>query len=209
MAANDKDIVIPIIREEVHADAVPVVTGGVRVTKRVESHDEVVEQELLKSSVEVDRVPVDRVVDGPQPVRRVDNTIIVPVVSEVLRGEKQSVVTEEIHITEHQQQETVQTKVTLNSEQPQIERLDSAGNVVSGNVVSNNVVSDNVVSNKPVPSNVVLNDERTAEDTMKLSGQPASILKRNRGASVDPQSKPSALPATPSILTNRPKKKTE
>jgi hypothetical protein len=29
MAENDKDVVIPIIREELHADTIPVVTGGV------------------------------------------------------------------------------------------------------------------------------------------------------------------------------------
>jgi hypothetical protein len=46
MDEQNKDLGVPIIREELHADAVPVVTGGVRVTKRVESHDEIVEQEL-------------------------------------------------------------------------------------------------------------------------------------------------------------------
>jgi len=131
MDEQDKDVVVPIIREELRADAVPVVTGGVRVTKRVDSHDEVIEQELRKSSVEVKRVKVDRVVDGPQPVQRIGNTLIVPVVSEVLRMEKQWVVTEEIHITELQQLETVQNKVSLNHEQAQIERLDNSGNVIS------------------------------------------------------------------------------
>ncbi len=131
MTEKDDDLVIPVVREEVHADAVPVATGGVRVTKRVESHDEVVEQELRKSHVEVKRVKTNRVVDGPQPVRRVGGTLIIPVVSEVLRVEKQWVVTEEIHITESQERETVQNQVTLNSEQAQIERVDSAGNPIS------------------------------------------------------------------------------
>lgn len=133
MDEKDEDVVIPIIREEVHADAVPVVTGGVRVTKRVESHDEIVEQELRKSRVEVKRVQTNRVVDGPQTARRVGNTLIVPVVSEVLRVQKQWVLTEEIHITELQEQETVQNKVTLNREEAEIERLDGAGNVISQN----------------------------------------------------------------------------
>lgn len=131
MGEQDKDVVIPVIREEVRADAVPVVTGGVRVTKRVESHDEIVEQELQKSHVEVKRVKTNRIVDGPQPTQRVGNILIVPVVSEVLRIEKQWVVTEEIHITEQQERETVQNTVTLNREQAQIERMDSAGNVVA------------------------------------------------------------------------------
>ncbi len=122
---------VPVVREEVHADTVPVVTGGVRVTKRVENHDEIVEQELRKSNVEVKRVKTNRVVDGPQPVQRTGNTLIVPVVSEVLRVEKQWVVTEEIHITEAQERETVQNKVTLSREEAQVERVDNAGNAVS------------------------------------------------------------------------------
>jgi stress response protein YsnF len=131
MDDKNGESVIPIVREEVHADAVPVVTGGVRVTKSVESHDEIVEQALRKSHVEVKRVVTNRVVEGPQSVQRLGDTLIVPVVSEVLKVEKQWVVTEEIHITERQEQETVQNKVTLNREQASVERIDGAGNTIS------------------------------------------------------------------------------
>jgi stress response protein YsnF len=131
MDEKNQEAVIPVIREEVHAEAVPVMTGGVRVTKSVESHDEIVEQELRKSHVDVKRVMTNRVVDGPQSPRRVGDTLIIPVVSEVLKIEKQWVVTEEIHVTERQEQETVQNKVTLNREQASVERIDSSGNTVS------------------------------------------------------------------------------
>ena len=46
MDDKDKDLAVPIIREELHADAVPIVTGGIRVMKPVKSHDEIVGQEL-------------------------------------------------------------------------------------------------------------------------------------------------------------------
>jgi stress response protein YsnF len=139
MDEKNQDLVIPIIREDVHADAIPVVTGGVRVTKRVESHDEIVEQELRRSHVEVKRVKTDRVVDGPQPIQRVGKTLIVPVVSEVIRIEKQWVVTEEIHITETEERETVRNRVTLNSENADVQRLNAVGDVVSTEVNSNQV----------------------------------------------------------------------
>ena len=128
---DKKDVVIPVIREELQADAVPVVTGGVRVTKRTESHDEIVEQELRKTHVEVKRVKTERVVDGPQPAQRAGKTLIVPIVSEVIRIQKQWVVTEEIHITEKEARETVQNKVTLNRERADVERIDEAGNVIA------------------------------------------------------------------------------
>ncbi|MBV9503061.1 MAG: YsnF/AvaK domain-containing protein [Acidobacteriaceae bacterium] len=128
---DKKDVVIPVIREEVQADAVPKITGGVRVTKRTESHDEIVEQELRKTHVEVKRVKTERVVDGPQPAQRDGKTLIVPIVSEVIRIQKQWVVTEEIHITENEARETVQNKVTLNRERADVERIDEAGNVIA------------------------------------------------------------------------------
>lgn len=131
MDGHEEDVVVPVVAEELHADAIPVQTGGVRVTKRVETHPEILAQELRKTHVEVKRVKTDRVVDGPQPVRRTGNTLIVPVVSEVLRIEKQWVVTEEILITEIEERETVEQTVDVHREVPEIERLDAKGNVLS------------------------------------------------------------------------------
>lgn len=131
MEESGNDVVVPVLAEELHADAVPVATGGVRVTKRVETHNEILAQELRKTHVEVRRVKTERVVDGPQPARRAGNTLIVPVVSEVLRIQKQWVVTEEIHITETEELSTVEQQVELKREVPSVERLDEQGNVVS------------------------------------------------------------------------------
>jgi stress response protein YsnF len=128
----DRDVVVPIVQEQVHVDAVPVVTGGVRVTKHVESQDEIVEQQLRTSHADVKRVKTNRVVDGPQPAQRIGNTLIIPVVSEVLHVEKRWIVTEEIHITQREEVETVQQTVAVNYEQAEIERLDEDGNVVPG-----------------------------------------------------------------------------
>jgi stress response protein YsnF len=92
---NTSGYVVPVVSEELHADAIPVETGGVRVVKRVEGHDEILRQELRKGRVEVRRVKTDRVVDGPQQSYRKGDTLIVPVVSEILQVQKQWVVTEE------------------------------------------------------------------------------------------------------------------
>lgn len=131
MDENKEDLVVPVISEELHADAVPVVTGGVRVTKRIHTHDELLQQELRKSHAEIKRLKTNRVVDGPQPVQRVGNTLVIPVVSEVLRIDKQWVVVEEIHITQTEEIETVQHTVPVSHEEAEIERLDESGNAVS------------------------------------------------------------------------------
>lgn len=125
MDTSDNDAVVPVIREEAHADAVPVQTGGVRVTKRVHARDEVIEQELRRGYADVKRVKSGRLVDGPQPLRREGNTTIIPIVTEVLKIEKQFVLTEEIHITQTEQRETVRHNVTLYGESAEIERFEA------------------------------------------------------------------------------------
>ncbi|MDQ2775990.1 MAG: YsnF/AvaK domain-containing protein [Acidobacteriota bacterium] len=128
---NSSEYVVPVVSEELHADAIPVETGSVRVVKRVEGHDEVLQQELHKGRVEVRRIKTNRVVDGPQQVQRNGKTMVIPVVSEVLLVQKQWVVTEEIHITQIEERETVEQKVTVNREVAEIERVDENGQVVS------------------------------------------------------------------------------
>lgn len=125
------DYVIPVVREQVQTDAVAVETGGVRVVKTVQSHEEVVAQELRRGRVEVQRVPMNQPVGGPMEPRREGNTLIIPVVSEVLRIEKQWVLTEEIHLTQFEETRTVNEKVTVNQEVAEVQRVDEEGQVIS------------------------------------------------------------------------------
>ena len=125
----DRDLVIPVVQEQVSVDAMPVVTGGVRVTKHVESQDQVIEQQLRTMHADVKRVKTNRVVDGPQqPAQRSGNTLIIPIVSEVVQVEKRWVVTEEIHITQREEVENFQQTVPVNYERADIERVDESGN---------------------------------------------------------------------------------
>jgi stress response protein YsnF len=58
---ND-EVVIPVIEEEVVADARPVKTGAVRVDKHVETRIRRIDTPLLHEEVEGRHVPVNRVV---------------------------------------------------------------------------------------------------------------------------------------------------
>lgn len=124
------EVVIPVVKEELKTDAMPVETGGVRITKHVHSHDELVQQELRTGRVDVKRVTANRPVQGPLPVRRSGNTLIVPVVSEVVRVEREWVLTEEIYLTQHEDVKTVQQAVPVKEESVTAERLDGQGNIV-------------------------------------------------------------------------------
>jgi len=211
LADDDKDVIIPIVHEEVYADAAPVVTGTVRVTKQVHSHDELVNQELRKSHVEVKRVPTHRVVDGPQAVQRVGDTLIIPVVSEVLRIERDWVITEEIHITERLEKEIVEQSVTVNHEQAHIERLDASGNVVgtdnsldasrSLNDASRSVNSDRAVAARANAAGPELSGAASDVVLEETRSSPESILARRNQAATPAAASDAARPR--SIVARR------
>jgi stress response protein YsnF len=183
MDSPEQEFVVPVVQEEVHADSLPVETGSVRVTKNVIPHEEILEQELRKGRVEVKRVKADRIVDGPQQVFRSGNTLVVPVVTEVLRVEKQWVVTEEIHITQIEERETVQQTVVVNEEQAVVERLDASGEVV-GTIAESSAPSR---SARLAPPSLVNKTERAAPaaaDSSRVLGPKRSIL---RDRAVDPE----------------------
>jgi stress response protein YsnF len=168
MDETEKDLAVPVVSEALNVDAVPVVTGGVRVTKRVHTHDEVLEQQLRKTHADVKRIKVNRIVDGPQPVQRVGNTTVIPIVSEELHIEKRWVLTEEIHITQTEETETVQQTVPVRYEDAEIERLDESGNAVE------------TLQSTPAPLREVSAADLPAERT-----SPGSILDRSRAVKED------------------------
>lgn len=130
MHPDNDELVIPVVREEVHADVKPVETGRVRVTKTVDHHQQVLEQQLKKGYVEVRRAKTDRIVDGPQEPYRSGDTVVVPVTSEVLiDGQKRWQVTEEIYLVQREQVQTVKQAVDLAEEKATVERVDARGTI--------------------------------------------------------------------------------
>lgn len=120
---NGGRLVIPVLVETVDIRRHKRVTGGVRVTKRVRTKDEIVEPVRSEETVEVKRVPVNREVREPPPVRREGNVTIVPILEEVLIVEKRLVVREELHIIRHRKEISERHRVTLRREEVEIERL--------------------------------------------------------------------------------------
>src|SRR5215207_1962365 len=121
--ARGESVVVPVVAEGVEVERRWVETGKVRVSKRVNERVEVVDEPLLLEEVHVERVPVDRVVDGPVPVRYEGDTMIVPLFEEVLFVEKRLVLKEELRITKRRREERRPQEVTLRSEEAKVERL--------------------------------------------------------------------------------------
>ena len=120
-------VVIPVIHEEVEIAKRRVETGaGVRVQKSAREEEQLVDVPLLYEQVEVQRVAVDRDVDGPVAVRHVGDTIIVPVMQEVLVVRKQLRLIEELHIRTTRTERRDPRTVVLRKEEATVERLEDS-----------------------------------------------------------------------------------
>jgi stress response protein YsnF len=62
-------LVLPVIQEQLDIQMRPVETGRIRIRKIVHDREEVVDPPLLGDEVVIERVPINRVVEGPISVR--------------------------------------------------------------------------------------------------------------------------------------------
>ena len=129
MATNTPDgkIVLPIVQEALQVTVRTVDTGrGVRVHKTVSERAHPIDQVLLHDTVEVRRVAVDKIVQASEaPVTRQEgDTLIVPILEEVLVVEKRVRIKEELHITRTARQQHLSDTVVLRSENVTVARFD-------------------------------------------------------------------------------------
>jgi uncharacterized protein (TIGR02271 family) len=118
--------VVPVLAEELEVHTRVVETGKVRLTKVVHEREVHVDEPLWREAVEGTRVPIQRVVDGPMPVREENGTTILSVVEEVLVVEKRWMLREEIHIRTQRIETHQPQQITLRSEDVQVERVPHA-----------------------------------------------------------------------------------
>jgi uncharacterized protein (TIGR02271 family) len=121
--AAGEEVRIPVIREEAVVRTREIERGGVRVHKTVNEREEVVEQPTYQEQVQVERIPIGQVIAAMPEVREEGDTLIIPVVEEMLVVEKRLVLKEEVRITRQRTQTTEQARVVLREEQVSIEQL--------------------------------------------------------------------------------------
>jgi stress response protein YsnF len=112
-------LVIPLAEERLKASK-RAETKTVRITKTVRERPAKIDQDLFSEEVVIERVPVDRVVDGPVPDRLEGDTLIVSLVEEV-----PAVIfrlKEELRITRKRVGRRDSRTVLLRSEEVRVER---------------------------------------------------------------------------------------
>jgi uncharacterized protein (TIGR02271 family) len=123
---QDEPLVVPVVVEELEVQKRAVETGTVRITKVVRERETLVDEPLIRENVAISRLPMQRVVEGPIPVREDNGTTIISVVEEVLVVEKRWMLREEIHIRKRHTETHQPQRITLRSEEVQVERVPHA-----------------------------------------------------------------------------------
>ena len=115
--------VIQVVEEVARITKREVETGRVRLHKTVREVDEPVEVLLRQEELEVERVPVGRVVaEAPAP-RQEGDTYVIPVLEEVLVVEKRLFLKEELRVRRKATERTAREVVRLRKEEVTVEDL--------------------------------------------------------------------------------------
>lgn len=122
VGSNELVAVVPVIKETIRVEKREFESGKVIVHKTVMERDEAVEVLLRQQDLTVERVPIGRVVQEAPQTRQEGDTLIVPILEEVLVVEKRLVLKEELHIRKQSSERTEQQTVRLRSEHVEIEQ---------------------------------------------------------------------------------------
>ena len=124
MAQEPEEDRLPLVEERLEIGKSRVVTGRLRVRTVTETIDDTARADLQGETVEVTRVPVDRVVRSAPEVRVEGDVTIIPVIEELLVLQTELVLTEEIRIRRTPTTEAVEIPVTLRRQRAVVERTD-------------------------------------------------------------------------------------
>jgi len=121
-------VIVPVIQEELTVEKRVVEHGRFRINKQVQEHEEVVDEPLWRDDVDIQHVPVNQPWSGPPPAMRYEGeTLILPLLEEVLVIEKRLMFKEELHIRRIQKTVHEPQTVVLRSEDVTVEHVSPDG----------------------------------------------------------------------------------
>jgi uncharacterized protein (TIGR02271 family) len=92
------ETIVPLLAEELTVTKQTVDTGRVQVARVTHHREQLVDEVLASESVEIERIPIGRLVDLMPTVREDGETTVVPIIEEVLVVERRLFLKEEVHI---------------------------------------------------------------------------------------------------------------
>lgn len=123
---GQQQVVIPVIAEGLVVEKVEHDTGGVRATKSVRERVQVIDEPLAREEITVERKAVNQVLTTPAQPRQEGDTLIIPVMEEILVVERRLLLKEEIHIHKRRKEVHDPRRFVVRSEEVTIEQLGPA-----------------------------------------------------------------------------------
>jgi uncharacterized protein (TIGR02271 family) len=123
------EYILPLHEEVVECHKQVVRTGAVRVSRRTRQESTTVEAQLALHGVVIDRKEVGKPVDRIPAVRAEGDTIVIPVVEEVLITQRQLVLKEEVRIRPTRTSRRHVETVVLRKNYAVVERIREDGSV--------------------------------------------------------------------------------
>jgi uncharacterized protein (TIGR02271 family) len=117
------ETVIPLLAEEVAVAKQVVETGRVQVARVTHEREQLIDELLARETVEIDRTRIGRQIDSMPPVREEGDTVVIPIVEEVLVIERRLFLKEEVRIRRVRTTERHQESVTLRHQEAVVTRL--------------------------------------------------------------------------------------
>lgn len=117
--------VIPLLMEDVSVSKRRVVTGRVRVSTVTHEREKLVDELLTQESVDIERRSIGRPVETAPDIREEGDTIVIPIVEEVLVVERRLVLKEEVRVRRARQTVRHQQLVKLREQEALVTRLEA------------------------------------------------------------------------------------
>jgi len=118
---NDQ-LVVPLHAEEVSVAKRRVVTGQVKVGTVTKESEQLVEELLEHEHVEIERIAVGKEVDKAPTVRQEGDTLIIPVLEEIVVVERRLLLKEEVRIRRTREKQPYQERVVIRKQEAVITR---------------------------------------------------------------------------------------
>ena len=129
-ANSTDDAKLTLLAEALTVGKEAVQTARVRVSKQTHTREVAVDEALLRESAEIETIPIGRQIFEMPSVRHEGETIIVPIVEEILHTERRLILKEEVRITRRKTTEQFHDRVTLRYQEAVVTRVQSASEAV-------------------------------------------------------------------------------
>src|SRR6185437_1597136 len=112
----------PLFAEELVVSKQAIETGRVQIARLTRERHQLIDEPLARVTAEIERTPIGKYVEAVPPLREEGDTIVVPVVEEVLVLERRLLLKEEIRIRKVRSTERHRESVALRYQEAVVTR---------------------------------------------------------------------------------------